>query len=62
MADVTQKCGAVALVRVFWPGKEPIPMCVDHAEQAKHVADMMGFHLPLQPAGGINACEAVKER
>lgn len=59
--SANEKCGEVAPVRVFWPAKEPMSMCLDHATMAKRIADAMGFHLPMEPQGGIHTCEHAKE-
>lgn len=42
------KCEGVAIAKVYWPGNEPIPMCQKCADRARGVADVMGFHLPIE--------------
>ncbi|KKL79497.1 hypothetical protein LCGC14_2014280 [marine sediment metagenome] len=43
-------CGVPAHLAVYWPSsKGPYAMCLPHAEWAHHVADVMGFKLPLGP-------------
>lgn len=42
-------CSDPAIARVFWPGREPLPMCLEHALKAKGISQVMGFHLPIEP-------------
>ena len=34
----TEKCGVLAAVRLYWPGRDPMYMCVVHAQMAKNVS------------------------
>ncbi len=41
-------CDLPAIVAVYWPSKDgPVPMCWPHSQWAAHVADAMGFKLPI---------------
>ncbi len=44
----SDKCTALALVTVRWPGESSI-MCEAHALHAGRVASAMGFHLATEP-------------
>ena len=43
-------CDTPAHLAVYWPSLDgPVLMCPSHAATAHHVADVMGFKLPLGP-------------
>jgi hypothetical protein len=42
-------CGEPATQRIFWPGREPLLMCKDHAEYAQVVAQTIGCHVVQEP-------------
>jgi len=46
---VDERCENMATVRMFWPGKEPDLVCVEHAHQSEGIASHMGFRLHLEP-------------
>lgn len=60
--DEEAKCQEPGCIERCWPGRDPDIVCVLHAEDSKKVADAMGFHLPMRPVGGINACACSKGR
>lgn len=41
----TQSCNSDAVARVFWPGREPMPMCAICAARAKTVASAIGCYV-----------------
>ena len=41
-------CETPALARMFWPGREPTMICLDHAAKAQRIADAMGFYLCIE--------------
>jgi len=43
------KCTNMAVVKRYWPGKEPDLVCIEHAEDSRQIADAMGFYLILEP-------------
>ncbi len=43
------KCPNVAVVKRYWPGREPDRVCIEHAEDSKRIADAIGFYLVLEP-------------
>lgn len=45
------KCKNMAVIKRFWPGREPDKICVEHAQNSKRVADAMGFHVHFEPIG-----------
>lgn len=47
---MTDKCTNVAAMKRYWPGKHPDLVCIEHAEDSKRVADVMGFYLVLEPS------------
>ena len=38
-------CELTATERVFWPGREPVLMCVDHCAKARRVGDAIGCYI-----------------
>ena len=44
----TNSCQETASIRMFWPGKEPMPVCVPCADRAKNIAEAMGFYLHME--------------
>jgi hypothetical protein len=46
-----ETCAEPATVRVFWPGKPPLPMCSDHAKGARMISAAMGVYLHTEPLG-----------
>jgi len=44
------KCGKPVVARVFWPGREPILMCAEHARAASSVGTAMGCYIHSEPA------------
>lgn len=42
-------CGKPATQRVFWPGREPILMCEEHADGARKVGAAIGCYIAQQP-------------
>jgi hypothetical protein len=50
VVSTERECGEPAVMRVFWPGREPLAMCAKHAGMALGVAAAMGMHLHTEPA------------
>lgn len=46
-----ERCENPVSVERFWPGKEPDLVCLEHAQQSRAIAQVMGFHLALRPFG-----------
>lgn len=46
---VTVSCPQPAMVRVYWPGRGPVLMCIDCAERAVTVGDALGCFIPVEP-------------
>lgn len=44
----TKSCDAAATHRVFWPSREPLPMCELCKNQAETVSSAMGFYLHVE--------------
>lgn len=44
----SNNCDDDATQRVFWPGKEPLPMCYKHVQGAINVSNAMGFYLHVE--------------
>jgi len=42
-----KRCGAPALFRYTWPGRDEMFACVEHAGGIRRVAEAMGLHLQL---------------
>jgi len=57
MAD-ERECGKEALVLVFWPGKDPLPMCPDHHAWMVKVAGAIGLYVATQEAGSGATCKS----
>lgn len=54
------RCGREALDLIYWPGQEQaIACCAEHAEQARGVADAMGFGLKIQASALPRTCEQI---
>lgn len=43
------KCQEMATIKIFWPGRPPNLVCVDHAQDSAGIAEAMGFELHLEP-------------
>ena len=56
-----EKCGAPAAARVFWPGREPLPMCERHAGMAKGASNALGMYLHVEAVIEDKTCEHAKE-
>lgn len=39
------RCGEPATMRLFWPGRPPIAMCLTHHAQAVALANHMGWYV-----------------
>jgi len=48
-------CDEAAVVKIYWPGREPMPSCERHKAQALGIAGAMGFHLAVEPICGCDA-------
>jgi hypothetical protein len=47
---------------MYWPGRKPSLVCVEHAAVAKRVAEAMGFHLVVEPLPVIaEVMQAIKD-
>ena len=44
-------CDVKSTHRVFWPGREPMELCMKCADRAKGVSMAMGFYLHMEPLG-----------
>lgn len=49
MRCLTEKCEGKPRNTVWWPGKEPAPMCDACAYKAQAVGAAMGFRVPCEP-------------
>ena len=57
MALVEETCGLPASESVFWPGREPMIVCVEHARALKGIAIVMGFHVASREAPPGAKCQ-----
>lgn len=46
---IQENCDEQASVRVFWPGREPMDMCVACAEKARGVGLAIGCYIHMEP-------------
>lgn len=55
------KCGKPAVKMVYWPGRDPLPMCVDHLNWSERVADAIGLYVRTErpPQGQVCMCMTV---
>lgn len=44
----TGNCDREANTRVFWPGREPLGMCIPCAARAQRVGDAMGCYIGIE--------------
>ena len=49
----TKTCEAKGVNHVFWPGREPLPMCEPCTDRAKNISAAMGFYLHVEPLNDI---------
>lgn len=52
----TRSCGKSGTQKVYWPGKEPIVQCDEHARQIQAVGRVMGCYVTVEPYQGIQTC------
>ncbi len=39
------ECGKPAVKMVYWPGRDPLPMCLDHTNYMERVAQALGLYV-----------------
>jgi len=54
---MSKKCGRPAKGWLYWPGREPIPMCDYHKEKPLRLAAMLGWPVMFQE-GDAGLCES----
>ena len=55
------KCENLAILKRYWPGKEPDLVCIYHAEDTKQIAEAMGFHIAFEPIGYQSGSDVPEE-
>jgi hypothetical protein len=44
-----RECGREAATRIYWPGRDPLLCCAEHAGKAFNVANAMGLYVHSEP-------------
>ena len=50
------ECGNRASHVVYWPGKDPLPMCLDHHAYMQKIAAAMGLYVRTEQADNGAVC------
>ena len=53
-------CDELSDVRVFWPGREPLYMCLACAAKARRIGEAMGCYIHMEPTNDDIQCETKK--
>lgn len=48
MKCVTEGCENDAAKRVYWPGSDPVVMCIGCADRARSLGAVLGVHIPVE--------------